>query len=192
MVGSGVFCKNDIADFLVSRLTYVRHLPDTASSDSDVVYVLGGTPDSLKWKIQSASKLLQDRRAARVLVLRQQGIMAFSADLGRNLTTDEWTLETLRAHGIRPEVTEFVDFEPGFFGTWSEAQGLSRFARQRGYRRLILVTSLSHSRRTWESFSRTVEHPDARLFLYVSDESADFRHLLPEYTKLLVYRAVLF
>jgi uncharacterized SAM-binding protein YcdF (DUF218 family) len=63
---------------------------------------------------------------------------------------------------------------------------------ERGYRRLILVTSAYHSRRVWESFSRTVAQPDAKLFLYLSDEPAYLRHLLPEYVKLLLYRAVLF
>jgi len=156
------------------------------------VYVLGGTPDSLKAKFQTASKLVRDGRAARVLVASQQALMAFSPALGRNLTADEWVVENLGAFGTTADAIEFVAFEEGFFGTWSEAKGVSRFVRDRGYRRLILVTSPFHSRRAWESFSRTFERPDANLFLYLSDESAHRRHLLPEYVKLLVYRALLF
>jgi uncharacterized SAM-binding protein YcdF (DUF218 family) len=192
VIGCGLAFTKDASKFLLYRLTYVRHLPETASTHNDVVYVLGGTPDSLKAKFQTASKLVRDGRAARVLVLSQQALMAFSPALGRNLTADEWVVENLGAFGITADAIEFVAIEEGFFGTWSEAKGLSRVVRERGYRRLILVTSRIHSRRVWESFSRTIEQPDTSLFLYLSDESAYRRHLLPQYLKLLIYRALLF
>jgi len=192
VIGCGLALGKDASEFLLYRLTYVRHLPQSASTQNDVVYVLGGTPDSLKAKFQTASKLIRDGRAARVLVLSQQALMAFSPALGRNLTADEWVVESLGAIGIAADATEFVAFEEGFFGTWSEAKGLSRLVRERGYRRLILVTSAFHSRRVWESFSSTIEQPDTSLFLYLSDESAYLRHLLPEHVKLLLYRALLF
>jgi len=182
----------DASEFLLYRLTYVRHLPESASTPNDVVYVLGGTPGSLKAKFQTASKLIRDGRAARVLVLSQQALMAFSPALGRNLSADEWVVGNLGAFGITADAIEFIAIEEEFFGTWSEAKGLSRVVRERGYRRLILVTSPFHSRRVWESFSRTIEQPDTRLFLYLSDESAYRRHLLPQYFKLLLYRALLF
>ena len=192
VIGCGFVFRKDASEFLLYRLTYVRHLPESASTRNDVVYVLGGTPDSLKAKFQIASKLVRDGRAARVLVLSQQALMAFSPALGRNLTADEWVVENLVAFGITADEIEFVAVEEGFFGTWSEAKGLSRLVKDRGYRRLILVTSPVHSRRVWESFSRTIEQPDTSLFLYLSDESAYSRHLLPQYVKLLLYRALLF
>jgi len=192
VIGCGLAFSKEASESLLYRLTYVRHLPESASTRNDVVYVLGGTPDSLKAKFQTASKLVRDGRAARVLVLSQQSLMAFSPALGRNLTADEWVVENFGAFGITADAIEFVAFEEGFLGTWSEAKGVSRFVRERGYRRLILVTSPSHSRRAWESFSRTIEQPDTRLFLYLSDESAYLRHLLPQYVKLLLYRALLF
>ena len=192
VIGCGFAFKKDASEFLLHRLTYVRHLPESASTHNDVVYVLGGTPDSLKVKFQTASKLVRDGRAARVLVLSQQALMAFSPALGRNLTADEWVVENFTAFGIPADAIEFVSFEEGFFGTWSEAKGLSLFLKERQYRRLILVTSPFHSRRVWESFSRTIEQPDTGLFLYLADESAYLRHLLPEYVKLLLYRALLF
>ena len=192
VIGCGLAFRKDASEFFLYRLTYVRHLPLSASTQDDVVYVLGGTPDSLEAKFQTASKLVRDGRAARVLVMSQQALMAFSPTLGRNLTADEWVVESLSALGIAANAIEFVAIEQGFFGTWSEAKGLSRFVRERRYRRVILVTSSFHSRRVWESFSRTIEQPDTSLFLYLSDESAYLRHLLPEYVKLLLYRALLF
>lgn len=191
-IGYGLVFRKDASESMLRRLTYVRHLPESASTHNDVVYVLGGTPDSLKAKFRTASKLVRDGRAARVLVLRQQALMAFSPALGRNLTADEWVVENLGASGVTADAIEFVAFEEGFFGTWSEAKGISRFVKERGYRRLILVTSPFHSRRAWESFSRTIEQPDTSLFLYLSGEPAYLRHLLPEFAKLLFYRALLF
>jgi uncharacterized SAM-binding protein YcdF (DUF218 family) len=192
VIGGGLAFTKDASEFLLTRLTYFRHLPDTTSTPNDVIYVLGGTPDSLKAKFQTASKLVRDGKAARVLVLSQQVLMPFSPALGRNLTADEWAVENLRAVGVTADAIEFVSIDDEFFGTWSEAKGLSRVVRERGYRRLILVTSRIHSRRVWESFSRTIEQPDTSLFLYLSDEPAYRRHLLPQYLKLLIYRALLF
>ena len=118
--------------------------------------------------------------------------MAFSPALGRNPTVNEWVVGELGTLGVAADAVEFVAIEEGFFGTWSEANSLSHFLRQRGPRRLILVTSPLHSRRAWESFSRTVEQPDKNLFVYLSDEPAYRRHLLTEYIKLILYRALLF
>ena len=191
-MGCGLAYTKDVSEFLLRRSTYIRHLPESPPSKEDVVYVLGGTPDSLRSKFQTASKLIQEGKAARVLVLSQHGVMAFSSSLGRNMTANEWVVENLGAVGVAAKAIEFVAVEEEFFGTWSEAKGLSRFVRERGYRRLILVTSPFHSRRVWESFSRTIEQPDMRLFLYPSDELSYLRHLLPEYLKQLVYRALLY
>jgi uncharacterized SAM-binding protein YcdF (DUF218 family) len=182
----------DVSAFLLHRLTYVRHVPESGSTRMDVVYVLGGTPYSLRAKFKTASELIREGRAARVLVLSQQTATAFSPALGRNLTANEWAVKTLGAFGVSADAIDFVAVKDGFFGTWSEAKALSRIVRERGYRRLILVTSPYHSRRVWESFSRTVERPDTSLFLHLSDESSYRRHLFPEYVKLLFYHALLF
>ena len=178
--------------FALRPLTYARHLPESAPGQGGVVYVLGGTPDSLKRKFEIASRLLHERKATRILVLSRRELMAFSPTLNRNLTANEWAAENLVAFGVPAEQIEFVALEGGFFGTWSEARGLSRFARERGIQRLILVTSAFHSRRVWESFAHTVRDPDTRTYLYQSNESASLGLLLSEYFKLLLYRVLLF
>lgn len=194
LVGLGLGYKQQVAQFLLRRLTVERHLPpasDAASGRVDVVYILGGTVESLEAKFRTGAKLIREGRAARVLVLSQRALMRFDPALGRNLTADEWAVQTLGRLGVGPDAVEAVAIAPGFWGTWSEAKGLSRLVNQRGYRRVVLVTSPYHSRRVWESFSRTVDDADARLFLYVSDEPAYLRHVVPEFFKLLVYRVLL-
>lgn len=192
IVGGGIALRKDAGELLRHQLTYVRPIPDSPSSPDDVAYVLGGTPESLEAKFRIAASLLREGKASRVLLLSQQSLMAYSPALDRNLTVNEWAVQNLGALGIKAAAIDIVGVEEGFFGTWSEAKALSRVVSERGYRRLILVTSAYHSRRVWESFSRSAGQSSTTLFLYHSDEPAYLRHLLPEYVKLLLYRAVLF
>ncbi len=178
--------------FMLRSMTQEKQLRESASADRGLVYVLGGTPDSLERKFQTAARLLRERKADRILVLSRGGLMAFSPPRNRNLTANEWAIEKLAAVGIPSDKIEFVRVEEGFFGTWSEARGVSRLAKERGFQHLILVTSPYHSRRVWESFSRTVEQADRRLFLYHSNEPASLGMLLRECIKLLFYRVLLF
>jgi len=191
-LAGGLLFQHRIARVVLEQLTYVRHLPESGFVEKDVAYVLGGTTESLNAKLRVAAQLFRARRVARLLVLSQPSIMEFSPSLGRNLTANEWMIESARSLGVEVGALEFVPIEDGFFGTWSEARSLARWVRERGYRRLVLVTSPFHSRRVWESFSHTVEQPDSRLFLYASDEWAGLRQLLTEYGKLTVYRLALF
>jgi len=192
VIGGGLALGNVAPGFMLRPLTYARHLPESASAQGSVVYVLGGTPDSLERKFEIASRLVHERKAARILVLSQPALMAFSPALRRNLMANEWAVANLAAFGVPADRIEFVALEEGFFGTWSEARGLSRLAKERGFQRLILVTSPFHSRRVWESFTRAVEEPDTRMYLYQSNEPASLGLLLPEYIKLFLYRTLLF
>lgn len=163
------------AEYLLHRLTFVRLLPESPSSSSDVVYVLGGTSDSVKARLRAAANLIGSGKAARLL-----------------LGTPKDECGRARLGALRLGIdAECVAFDEELFGTWSEAKVLSRIVRERGYRRLILVTSPYHGRRVWESFSSTIEQPDGRLYLYLSDEPVNRHNLLREYVKLLVYRALL-
>jgi uncharacterized SAM-binding protein YcdF (DUF218 family) len=177
---------------MLEPLSFSRHFPEPVLAPGGVVYVLGGTDDSLRSKFETSSRLVRDGKGTRVLVLSQHALMSFSPDQNRNLTANEWAADRLVDFGVPADRIEFVALDQGFFGTWSEAKALSRLAKERALPRLVLVTSRYHSRRVWESFSRTVEQPDTRLFLYHSDEPASLRLLLSEHLKLLLYRALLF
>jgi uncharacterized SAM-binding protein YcdF (DUF218 family) len=124
-------------------------------------------------------------------VLSHLTLAAFNPRLGRNMSADEWAAETLGTFGVSANVIEFVSVEEGFFGTWSEARGVARRVKDRGYRRLILVTSPFHSRRVWESFSHEIGQADARLYMHLSHETVSGPYVLLETLKLLVYRAAL-
>ena len=176
------------SEYLLDQLTYSRSLPDDSDRLFDVLYVLGGTPDSLEAKFKVAANLLRQGKAALLLVSSENTRMRFSADLGRNMTWNEWVLSELKKLGIGSDAVRLVILEEGFFGTWSEAKAVSRLVREEGNGRLILVTAPYHSRRVWESFSHTTRNPEMRLFLYLSDERVYLRNLFVEYVKLQVYR----
>ena len=179
-------------EVVLSRLSFARHLQQHEQDSKSVVYVLGGTPDSLVAKFNTAAELIQKGIASHVLVLDGKSLMEYDATLGRNLTANEWAANRLEGAGVSRNKIEFATIEHGAFGTWSEAKGISRYVGERGYRRLILVTSPYHSRRAWESFSKMLGNPDAKLYLYHSRESAGFGDLVIEYVKLSFYRSFLF
>jgi uncharacterized SAM-binding protein YcdF (DUF218 family) len=193
LVLGGALAFGDAAPrFMLRPLTHERHLPDSVSADGAVVYVLGGTPDSLEHKFETAARLIRQRKADRIVVLSREGLMAFSPARNRNLTANEWAVDKLAAVGVAADKVQLIVVDEGFFGTWSEAQGVSRLAKERSFHRLVLVTSPYHSRRVWESFSRTLEQANTPLFLYHSTETASLRLLIPEYIKLFFYRMLLF
>lgn len=191
LLGCAVFFTGEVSEFLLKRLTFDRHLPDSPSSRGDVVYVLGGTSDSLEAKFRTAAALVRSGKAARVLVASQQTLMGYSPSLGRNLMANEWVEERFAALGVAADVIDYVNLEAGYFGTWSEAETLSRILRHRGFHRLILVTSPYHSRRAWESFSCVIDSPESRLFVYLSNEPTQITSVIAEYLKLLLYRLLL-
>jgi uncharacterized SAM-binding protein YcdF (DUF218 family) len=190
LVAVAAALRADVAVRVLASLTYAR--PLSPASPPGVVYVLGGTPESLQAKFVVAAGLLKDGRATRVLVLNQRGAMEFSPVLGRNLSANEWALARLGELGVPADAIGLVDVEQGFFGTWSEARSLPPFVRQRGYRTLILVTSAYHSRRAWESFAASSERFREDLYVHLSDEPVHLRDLVPEYLKLQLYRILLF
>jgi uncharacterized SAM-binding protein YcdF (DUF218 family) len=195
IVGGGLFYRKQAAEALLQRLYYVHHFspaPVSPSPASNIVYVLGGTEKSLKWKIQTAARLVRKGKASRLLVLSQAILMEYRPALGRNVSADEWVLEIFKASGVSSDMIEFVVFKGGFFGTWSEADHICRLANERGYQNLILVTAPYHTRRVWESFSHKIKKPGTQLFLYASDETVYFRYLVLEYVKLIFYRVFLF
>jgi uncharacterized SAM-binding protein YcdF (DUF218 family) len=192
LIGSALAFQEYTLGFMLQPLSYSRHFPEPVSAQGASVYVLGGTTDSLRSKLEASSRLVHDGKAERVLVQSRQALMSFSPDLNRNLSADEWARKRLADAGVPADRIEFVALEEGFFGTWSEAKALSRIAKERGLRRLVLMTAPYHSRRVWESFSHTIEQPETRLFLYHSNEPASLRLLLPEYVKLSFYRILLF
>lgn len=169
-----------------------RKVPIPQSSsivrNKPLVYVLGGTQDSLEWKFQRTASLYKDGLAGKILLLRVPGITAFSPELGRNLTNDEWAVRRLEVFGVRPGDIRFIEVVPGWFGTLTEAKEVSRYVKRYGSPPLILVSAPYHTKRARLAFSNSLGAGYQELFVYGSGEEVGIFTLLNEYLKLITYK----
>lgn len=164
------------------------HLPDTSA----MVYILGGSQESLMYQCETVGRLVAERAARNVLVLHRPGITEYSPALGRNLTNDEWAAEKLKEEGVAVENLEFIPVPPASFDTFAEARGISSLARARRVKRLVLVSSTHHTKRVWLSFSHFNEDNAFEFYTYGSEERAGIFELLMENMKLGMYRYFVF
>ena len=118
------------------------------------------------------------------------GITEFDPSLGRNLTNDEWAIKQLTGFGVSKEDVEQVSLKKGPLGTFTEAKDISEIASKRGYKRLILVTSQYHTKRTWITFSKMSENRNITLSIYPANDPVGLHSLLYEYLKLVLYKNI--
>jgi len=180
-----------LLDFLVIELVMEKHIPETISNHdfkkSTLIYVLGGSQNSLIHRFRKASRLYHQGLSGKILILSRPGITEFNPALGRNMTNDEWSRRELERFNVSKEDIEPVSVPKRFFGTLSEGKRLSNIVRIYKCRRLILVTSDYHTRRVHNTFSKYSSNDSLEIYLYGSTETRSLRVLLYEYVKLLLY-----
>lgn len=165
-------------------------IPSLKESNT-VIYVLGGSQPSLENRFKTAADLYHQGMAFKIFILSRTGMTVYSPIVGRNLTNNEWATEKLVSLGVPKEDIELVKLEKRFFGTFSEAEGISNLVLNRGYKTLILVSSQSHTMRVWESFSKFVKNKKLNLFIYAANDHPSVYSLLQEYLKLKFYKLFL-
>ncbi|HTN42831.1 MAG TPA: ElyC/SanA/YdcF family protein [Nitrospiria bacterium] len=177
--------------FLKNRLVKVvpaNEIFSGASRDSNgIIYVLGGSQRSLESRFIKASALYRDGAAGRVLIMSRRGITEYNPMLGRNLTNDEWAVDRLMDLGVPKSDIELVSIPESFWGTFHEARAISELTLKRGHRYLLLVSSLYHTRRVWDSFSKMLQGRNVSLYVYPSEDPSKLKDLVIEYVKLLTY-----
>jgi len=180
--------------FLMKGLVFEHHLsrgdgghrPDPSS----VIYILGGRQESLSYQCKTVGRLYTEGAARKVLVLHRPGITEYSPALGRNLTNDEWATVKLKEEGVAVENVEFVPVPAVSFATFAEARAISALARARRVKRLVLVSSMHHTKRVWISFSHFHADNAFESYTYGSDEQAGISELLMENLKLRMYKYI--
>ena len=160
-------------------------------SSETVVYVLGGSHKDLEQRFKTAAALCRQGPCGRIVLFSAPGAAEYEPALGRNLTNDEWQIKKLTGLGVPREVLDPVSFKKGIFGTFTEATGLSALAAQRGYKRILLVTSQFHTRRTWITFSKTFAKRNIAISIQAAHDSVTLGELLSEYLKYLIYKDIL-
>jgi hypothetical protein len=161
-------------------------LPDTTR----VAYILGGTQESLSYKMKIVGRLYAEGTVRKVLILHRPGITEYSPALGRNFTNDEWATVTLKEEGVAVENVEFVPVPHTTFDTFAEARVISALVRSRKVKHLVLVSSTHHTKRVWLSFSHFNADNAFESYTYGSEERAGISELLMENLKLLMYRYI--
>ena len=153
----------------------------------DAIYLLGGSQNSLEFKFKRAADLYHDGICKRILILHRPGKTEYSSLLRRNLTNDEWAILKLEELGIPKKNVEPISMKKGFFGTLTEAKGISRLIRERRYKSIALITSPYHTHRVKISFEEFLKDNGVTLYVQGSDRGAPFKGLIVEFIKLKIY-----
>ncbi|MCG7852914.1 MAG: hypothetical protein MIO92_10370, partial [Methanosarcinaceae archaeon] len=127
----------------------------------------------------------------KILIPGRPGITEYSKDMGRNLTNNEWSFMQLERWGIKRQDVEVVSIDEGYFGTLSEARGVTGLMKENGYRTALLVTAPYHTARVKRSFSRMLKDIHGRCYVTSSEEEVAVGDLVMENLKLMVYTFVL-
>ena len=177
---------------LNKKLIMIEPLPldfnDLHSKDKSIIYVMGGSQDSLKHSLKTAAEFYHRKIATKILILSRPGITEYDPTLGRNLTNDEWAIKKLEDLGVEKKDIESVPLEKVFFGTLGEARGISQLVSDRGYNCLVVISSPYHTMRVWVSFSKFLKDKGIRYYVYQSDDCTNSMNLLLEYLKLIIYK----
>ena len=181
--------------WLLERLVSTKPMPEDFNTvrpnSKRIIYVLGGSQNSLTHRFKTAARIYQERGAQKIFILRRPGITEYDPLLGRNLTNDEWSVKRLEDLGVQKEHVELLSLNYGFFGTLTEARGVSQEVVNRGYDVLIIVSSPYHTARVRGSFSKYLKDKAVNVFVYRSDDYPQLRELLLEYLKLKIYENIL-
>jgi vancomycin permeability regulator SanA len=185
----------ELRKFFISRLVKFEPVPAASYNplliSSNIIYVLGGSPQILEGRFKTASDLYKSGMAKKILIHGSPTMMEFDPSIRRNLTFNEWALGKLIGLGVKKEDIEPVSTETGLFGTYSEARTISNIVLIKGCKTLILVSSKYHTERVWESFSKFNKNRKLNLYVYTSEDDPDMPALFLEYLKLMAYRSFL-
>ena len=184
--------RNDLKHLILDELIYIDPLPSGAKIDAIYVLgVLGGPQRSLEHRYKTASELYHEGICKRIWILSRPGITEYSASLGRNLTDNEWSILKLKEFGVPEEDVEALKIKEGFFGTFSEAKGISSLIKRQGYKSLLLISSPEHLYRAEISFDNFLKDQNISIYVQGSGERVLLRQLIVEFIKLKVYQYLL-
>jgi len=89
---------------------------------------------------------------------------------------------------VPEENVEPIKLKEGFFGTFSEAEGISSLLKSRGYNDILLISSDYHTNRIKISFDHFLKDPDIKSYTQGSGERILLRQALLEFIKLKIYQ----
>ncbi len=123
---------------------------EDAISQADGIVVLGGDGDNF-FRVQQGVELFNEGYAP--LVVFSGGVSL--KDAGLACSSAQLSLEAAQQLGLPADATIIAD---GAQSTYDEAVNIRRLAQQHGWRSLILVTDLFHTRRAARTFRALLPH----------------------------------
>ena len=178
--------RTNLKQFILDELIDIN--PPPFGAKVDAIYVLGGNQRSLEFKYRITADLFHRGISNRIWILSRPRITEYSRSLGRNLTNDEWSVLKLQEFGVPEENVEPIEIDEGFFGTFSEAEGISSLLKSRGYNNIVLISSDDHTKRIKISFDNFLKDPEIKIYTQGSGEKLLLRHAIVEFIKLKVYQ----
>jgi uncharacterized SAM-binding protein YcdF (DUF218 family) len=180
-------------------ITPVRHLLSAPlivhdeAARGDAAYVMQGGLTSEE-RLRAAADLYHMGRVPRIYLLRDDDRSYYSFIERRSMTRTEWTIAYLGWLGVpRDRVSLIADDRSALFGSLHEA-ALAHDALPAEVRRLVVVTSPVHTRRSGLAFRRRLGPGGVEVVTYAAIDwslSAEaFAPLWLEYLKLAVYAVV--
>jgi len=146
-------------------------------------------------RLPTLIRLYREERAPIILLANDGNLSAWSPMHRRNLYEVEWAKLELLKQEIPAEAIIILPFS--LSGTYYDAQHVMDFARDKGLRSLLVVTSGYHTRRTLWSFQRLAGDESIKLGIYpvVTEQLSKISYvrfwiLLEEMLKNLYYRWV--
>jgi len=172
-----------------TNLVSIDQWPESGVFDS--MYILGGRKKSQKFKFEVASRIYSQEICRNIMFLSVEGIAAYSPELQRSLTNDEWSFLKMGKLGIQTSDVMALSIEEGFFGTMNEAKNVARFVQERGYKNILLIAAPYHSKRVRICFEKYLKGYDVDLAILSSGETVYLRSLILEWLKLKIYQILL-
>jgi len=178
--------RTDLKQLILNELVYYN--PPPLGSKVDAIYILGGSQRSLAFKYKTAADLFHRGISNRIWILSRPGKTEYSRSLGRNLTNDEWSIQKLHEFGVPEENVVAIKIKEGFFGTFSEAKGISSLLKSNGYKNILLISSDDHTKRIKISFDNFLKGQDYSVCIQGSGERILLRQAIVEFIKLKIYQ----
>jgi uncharacterized SAM-binding protein YcdF (DUF218 family) len=175
----------------VRRMLSAPLVVSNASASGDAAYVLADG-NALWERLAAAADLYLTNRVPLVILMRDDRASAFSFKAHASWTVTEWSRDFLQWRGVPVERILFFDLrKDSRLGTLNEARSLAQ-ALPAGVRRLVLVTSPAHTRRSVLAFTRAF-HSRVAIVPYAAtavEDSVEYHSpLWLEYLKLLAFVA---
>jgi uncharacterized SAM-binding protein YcdF (DUF218 family) len=167
------------------------HADEPVMGNAELIYMLGGSVRSTRSHLKRAAELYHQGVSEKILYFHGNGATVSDRTLKRDISRDAWVVKKLSQYGVPPSATEAVIVQDYFFGTYSEAEAVSRIVRQRECKSILLITSPYHTKRVRKCFDYFLNGKDVSIFVVGSDDRMYLKSHVVEYFKLKVYEYLL-